>query len=173
MVTAQSSNGATINYAIAGGNINDAFGIERSTGRIYSAGTIDYELLQEYHLWIEARQDGNTPATAFAKVMIKIEDTNDNSPVFSSTQYDIDVMENRGFGTSIYTVSATDADSGVNGNINYILSGTDAQYFKVTSSGQIRTYTTIDREKVDKYSFLVIATDQVRCLFQLMRFQYI
>ncbi|XP_056296025.1 protocadherin alpha-3-like [Pseudoliparis swirei] len=46
-------------------------------------------------------------------------DTNDNAPVFSQSLYKAQVSENAPFQTSILTVTATDLDEGINGEIVY------------------------------------------------------
>lgn len=161
-VTAQSSNGAAVSYDIAGGNIGRAFGVESNTGRIYVKGEVDYELMSEYHLWIEAEQGGSTPATSYAEVVITIDDVNDNKPKFTQAVYEVAIAERTMFGSSILTVTATDADSGLNGEVIYSLSGSNSNLFRIDSDdGEIRTFTNLDRELVDTYSLTVTATDKV------------
>lgn len=51
----------------------------------------------------------NHPA-AQALLIVYIDDINDNGPKFVKTAYYAEVMENSKIGTSVLTVSATDAD---------------------------------------------------------------
>lgn len=162
VVTAQSSNGVPVSYDIAGGNIGRAFGVESNTGRIYVKGEVDYELMAEYRLWIEADQGGSTPATSYAEVVITVDDVNDNKPKFTQAVYEVAIEERTMFGSSILTVTATDADSGLNGEVIYSLSGSNSNLFRIDSDdGEIRTFTNLDREDVDTYSLIVTATDKV------------
>ncbi|KAL4230607.1 Protocadherin Fat 4 [Mactra antiquata] len=159
-VTARSSSNSRITYSIAGGNLANAFGINSSTGRIYVNGTIDYELLQQYHLWIQAVESGSLQVSSNVEVVIDIEDVNDNAPKFTKTLYEVSVLEDKMFGTTIATVRADDPDSGNNGAVSYTLTGADSSKFRVDSqSGKITTYTSLDREKIDSYSLTVIASD--------------
>lgn len=164
-VTATSSNGAAVSYSIAGGNTGDVFDVKSNTGRIYVKGVVDYELMTEYRLWIEAAQGGTTAGSSYAEVVVTIEDENDNKPRFSKTLYDVSIAEDRYFGSSLVRVTATDEDSGQNGNVTYSLAGKDAGKFRIDAQGLITTYTQLDREQVDEYSLTVIATDRVSYAF--------
>lgn len=63
-----------------------------------------------------------------------VEDTNDNRPVFSQDQYRTTLTENAVVGTTVAVISATDGDSGTNGQIMYSFSGT------ITSKKQVKCY---------------------------------
>ena len=161
-VTAQASNGGRISYIIAGGNIGEAFGIDASTGRIFVKNVIDYELMSEYRLWVEAAQSGNIPAFSYKEVVVRVEDLNDNKPMFTETIYEVEINENSPFGTPLTTVTARDADTGVNGEVTYRLDGVDAASFRISpTSGRISVFSDLDREVLDLYGFTVIATDKV------------
>ena len=138
------------------------FDVKSSTGRIYVKGVVDYELMSQYSLWIEASQSGTSQASSYAEVVIAIEDENDNKPRFSQTVYNVDIMENSNFGSTVLTVTATDADSGLNGDVTYSLTGKDAASFRIDDTGTIITFTKLDRELIDKYSLTVIAKDMVQ-----------
>lgn len=53
------------------------------------------------------------------KVTVVIRDTNDNRPTFSQNEYYTTVIENVALGTTIAVITATDGDSGTNGEIVY------------------------------------------------------
>ncbi len=48
-----------------------------------------------------------------------IQDENDNSPIFSRANYEVLITENLPLGSVIGNISATDADTGTNGEIAY------------------------------------------------------
>ena len=58
-------------------------------------------------------------------VYVNVKDINDNSPEFASSSYSGSVAEDIAPGVSIMDVSATDADSGDNGNLEYSIIGKD------------------------------------------------
>lgn len=107
-----------------------------------------------------------------ASLTILVEDTNDNTPVFSQQSYSMEVTENlmvgSMFGIPLLTVSATDADYGSfpngssNGNkeVAYSLIGVSPDLFVINSStGVISTLKALDREQQRVYEFSVFATD--------------
>lgn len=55
--------------------------------------------------------------------MIEITDSNDNSPVFQPTFYQVSLSENTTFDHPVEFVFATDADTGTNGDITYTIVG--------------------------------------------------
>ena len=159
-VTASSSSGGTLNYYIAGGNTARSFSIDETTGRIYVSGVIDYEVVQQYHLWVEARQ--SETLSNFKEVIIRVEDKNDNWPRFTKTLYNVSIDEDASFRSPVVTVQAEDLDSGENGHVAFSLAGPDAQVFRIDGeSGDITTYSSLDRETVALYSLTVIAVDNV------------
>lgn len=53
--------------------------------------------------------------------MVTLIDENDNTPTFLPFPTSVEVREDISPGTTVLIVGATDADDGVNGNINYEL----------------------------------------------------
>ena len=158
-VTARSSNGGSLTYFISGGNIGSCFDIESTTGRIYISGVVDYEVVQQYHLWVEARQ--SPTLSNFEEVVISVEDKNDNWPRFTETLYNVSIEEGR-WGAHVVTVSAEDMDAGENGHVTYSLSGPGASMFRIDENkGDVVTNAYLDRETIDLYSLTVTAVDNV------------
>ena len=54
-------------------------------------------------------------------MFIRVQDQNDNDPVFSPESYEKVLAENVPIGTTVVVVKATDADQGVNGNVTYTI----------------------------------------------------
>ena len=50
-----------------------------------------------------------------------LRDVNDNRPVFSQSTYRASISENTALGTTVAIISATDGDSGTNGEVTYRL----------------------------------------------------
>lgn len=53
------------------------------------------------------------------KILCRIQDENDNSPVFTADTYEITIPENLPVGTTVGSVFAADADAGSNGQVAY------------------------------------------------------
>lgn len=54
-----------------------------------------------------------------ARILVAVEDSNDNIPYFTSTVYDAVAYESSSIGTSVIQVTALDKDNGINGQLTY------------------------------------------------------
>ncbi|XP_046571396.1 cadherin-23-like, partial [Haliotis rubra] len=78
---------------------------------------------------ILAVDNGTVPLTASAVVYITVIDENDNAPVFSSTFYNTEIAYTGTCDNTIVTLTATDADSGLNGQVFYVFSQNPYGFF--------------------------------------------
>ncbi|XP_057277549.1 cadherin-related family member 1 isoform X4 [Pezoporus wallicus] len=106
----------------------------------------------------------NTPEkfSSTADVVIRLLDTNDNVPKFSSDYYIARIPENSPGGSNVVAVTATDPDSGLWGEVKYSIYGTGADLFLIhPSTGIIYTqpWAVLDAEVNSKYNFYVKAED--------------
>ncbi|KAM4796295.1 protocadherin-16 [Rhinophrynus dorsalis] len=92
------------------------FSILRYGGHIWLSEPLDYEERSSYMLTVQT-SDGKHHT--WAELRLTLEDVNDNPPEFSQSLYQVTVMEHTPAGTPLYTISATDRDSGNNGKITY------------------------------------------------------
>lgn len=125
---------AALHYFIMSGDPKAMFNIERKTGKIFVQAPLDRESVSSYQLNISA-SDGLF--TSFVTVSINVLDANDNSPVCKQSLYTTRVSEDISVGTSVLTVSATDADIGSNAVVRYTVSGQGMGVFAVdTNTGK-------------------------------------
>uniref|UniRef100_A0A667XGE9 FAT atypical cadherin 4 n=1 Tax=Myripristis murdjan TaxID=586833 RepID=A0A667XGE9_9TELE len=160
-VTGSSTRGGPLSYYIASGNLDNAFHIDQLTGELSIKHPLDYEYIQKYVLWIEARDQGFPPYSSYEKVEITVLDVNDNHPVFDKEPFHAEILENLS-PQWVLMVSAVDQDSGPNGLLEYaIIDGNKENSFSVNrATGEIRTTRPLDREKVAQYTLKVKATDR-------------
>ncbi|NXW64891.1 CELR3 protein, partial [Eurystomus gularis] len=125
-------------------------------GIISTKTKLDYESQNNYILNISL-SDGN--ATDYATVFIKVTDVNDNSPKFGVANTTVTILESMPAGTSVTSVSATDADEGFNGLVVYTLKGGEGR-MDINISGSVLLEKELDREKQAFYNLTVIASDQ-------------
>ncbi|XP_032411723.1 protocadherin alpha-3-like [Xiphophorus hellerii] len=110
--------------------------------------------------------DGGSPANSgTSEIEINVLDTNDNAPIFSSSLYKINVLENVAFGTAILTLNATDADEGSNSEIVFSLRSKDQDYvldiFEIDSvTGVISVKGEIDYEEKKAFEIRAEARDK-------------
>ncbi|XP_010898913.4 protocadherin Fat 4 isoform X1 [Esox lucius] len=160
-VAGSSTRGGALTYYIASGNLDDAFHIDQLTGELSVKHSLDFETIQKYVLWIEARDQGFPPYSSYEKVEITVLDVNDNHPVFDREPFHAEILENLP-PQRVLMVSAVDQDSGPNGQLEYaIVDGNKENSFSVNrATGEIRTTRPLDREKVAQYALQVKATDR-------------
>ena len=85
-----------------------------------------------------------------------IDDVNDNDPVFNTSSYLANVMENSNTSTSVATVYATDQDQGENGYVTYkITGGNTGDVFQVDNQTGVVSV----KGSIDEYSLTIQAED--------------
>ena len=148
---------AIILYSLTGSPL---FFINSSTGGIFLNGTLDYETETNYTVVVTAANPDGLQSTSHS-ILIRVTDENDNSPVFSADAYTAMVIENSPLGTFVVNVSATDADSGLLGEVHYsIVASNNSGLFSIAAiSGTITVNGNIDREAINTLSLIVRATD--------------
>ncbi|RVE67603.1 hypothetical protein OJAV_G00104590 [Oryzias javanicus] len=160
-VTGSSLRGGPLSFYIASGNLDNAFHIDQLSGELLIRHPLDYEQIQKYVLWIEARDQGFPPYSSYEKVEITVLDVNDNQPVFDKDPFNAEILENLP-PQQVLLVSAVDLDKGSNGQLEYaIIDGNKDNSFSIhRATGEIRTNRPLDREKVALYTLKVKATDR-------------
>ncbi|XP_040122440.1 protocadherin-11 X-linked [Oryx dammah] len=125
-----------------------------------TAAYLDYESTREYAIKLLAADAGKPPLNQSSMLLIKLKDENDNAPVFTQPFVSLSVPENNSPGTQLTKISATDADTGRNAEIHYLL-GMDApsEFNLDHRTGILTAVKKLDREKQEKYSFTVLAKD--------------
>ncbi|XP_043275880.1 protein dachsous [Venturia canescens] len=114
-------------------------------------------------LTLVARTSGPEHLEAYAKLVVRISDVNDNPPIFTQNQYSATVLEGNAKGNFVVKLSASDSDQGLNSKILYhIVDGNPDNAFTISPpySGIVRTNIVLDREIREKYRLTIIATDQ-------------
>ncbi|XP_058268052.1 protocadherin beta-16-like isoform X41 [Hemibagrus wyckioides] len=124
---------------------------------------LDRELTKEIDLIFTATDGGTPQRSGTAVIHINVLDANDNTPVFSQSVYKVTLAENAALGAEVVTVSATDADEGVNGEVSYEFSRISDKATKLFSidkiTGQILVTGNIDYEEETSYEMRVQAND--------------
>ncbi|XP_072351783.1 protocadherin Fat 4 isoform X2 [Scyliorhinus torazame] len=151
----------SLSYYVASGNLGDVFHIDQLTGKLVLTKPLDFEAVQNYVLWIEARDMGYPPYSSYKQLDIAVLDVNDNAPVFKQDPFMANIMENT-FSHKITTIVAEDKDSGPNGQIDYtIVDGNKGNNFNINrETGEIRSTGPLDRERNAQYTLTVKATDK-------------
>uniref|UniRef100_A0A2K5YWL8 Cadherin-23 n=1 Tax=Mandrillus leucophaeus TaxID=9568 RepID=A0A2K5YWL8_MANLE len=150
-------------YRILHGNHGNNFRIHVSNGLLMRGPRpLDREQNSSHVLIVEAYNHDLGPMRSSVRVIVYVEDVNDEAPVFTQQQYSrLGLRETAGIGTSVIVVRATDRDSGDGGLVNYrILSGAEGKFEIDESTGLIITVDYLDYETKTSYMMNVSATDQ-------------
>uniref|UniRef100_A0AAY4DHU0 Cadherin domain-containing protein n=1 Tax=Denticeps clupeoides TaxID=299321 RepID=A0AAY4DHU0_9TELE len=142
--------------------VRDVFSLDTVTGEIRVKGDIDFEKNGIYKLDVQASDNGQPPMTTDCRVIIKIQDVNDNKPEIEVTSLSNVVPEDAKPGTVIALISVTDKDSGLNGKVQCVL--VENTTFELKPSVQDNMYSLVtrarlDRERASRYEVTVKATD--------------
>lgn len=153
---------STVRFAIAGGNIGDAVKIDKTTGEVFVAGRgLDYETAPQYEVWVEAKDSDRPALRSVLQLIINVTDSNDNAPVMSNPLYNASILEEETPPQLVVKITASDADSGENGQVMFRLVDDFEGTFEMDpESGEIYTNTRLDREEIDSYELTVEALDQ-------------
>ncbi|KRY34791.1 Protein dachsous [Trichinella spiralis] len=106
------------------------FKIDALTGDVCLNGELDYEKRKMHDIVVSAFDGGGLSSSAVIRV--SVEDVNDNYPTFYPLVYNVSLRQSVLPGTPVLVVSATDLDSGLFGEVNYIISsGNDGESFRI------------------------------------------
>ena len=151
---------ANLNYSISSGNTNSRFSIHSATGVVSIQNALDREQLDSYQLEIRVSDSGTPSLSSTLTVDITIEDSNDNSPVFNSSPYVFNLIENSSIGSTVGVLQASDSDIGTNAQLTFSSMDTDGSHFSLHSTtGILVTSASFDRENKDRYVFRVTVRD--------------
>ncbi|XP_011365701.1 protocadherin beta-8-like isoform X1 [Pteropus vampyrus] len=124
---------------------------------------LDRESEPELRLTLSAQDGGSPPRSGTAQVYIEVVDINDNAPKFEQPFYRVQIPEDSPTGFLVVTVSATDIDIGVNGEISYSLFQASEEISKTFElnpmTGDIRLKKHLDFETIQSYEINIEARD--------------
>jgi protocadherin-16/23 len=142
------------------------FKLERMNGgyHLVLAKQLDREVADTFNLLLEALDEGSPPLRASLRAEIKVTDVNDNKPQFGQDVYHASILEAVEPGSSVFKVTATDKDSGANGEITYRIENsaeTHSDWFDIEpDTGLIVTRTEVDCETDPEPRLVVVASDR-------------
>ncbi|XP_071780759.2 protocadherin Fat 3 [Centroberyx gerrardi] len=137
------------------------FRVNPGTGVVYTADRLDYEARTQHILTIMVKDQEFPFNRDLARILVAVEDSNDNIPYFTSTVYDAVAYESSTVGTSVLQVTALDKDNGINGQLSYTLeAGNTGGVFGIdNATGLIFVARDLDLTSVGFYILTVRVTD--------------
>ncbi|XP_035985913.1 protocadherin beta-15-like isoform X1 [Fundulus heteroclitus] len=124
---------------------------------------LDREKQKDINLLLTAIDGGSPRRSGTVIIHVTVLDANDNAPVFSQAVYEASLPENSPLDTVVLTVSATDADEGVNGDVTYDFGHVSENVKKVFGidhrKGELKLISAIDFETIATYDLRIKAKD--------------
>nr|XP_056718897.1 protocadherin beta-16-like [Euleptes europaea]XP_056722691.1 protocadherin beta-16-like [Euleptes europaea] len=141
-------------------NVLRSFKLNKHTGELIVAGVIDYEENRNYAISIKATDGGGL--SAYCKVIVEVEDRNDNAPEVTLTSLTSPLPEDSPPDTIVALFSTVDRDSGENGRTSCTIQANLPFMLKVAENNyyQLVTQQPLDRESVSEYNITITATDR-------------
>ncbi|XP_071382561.1 protocadherin gamma-A11-like [Centroberyx affinis] len=144
---------------------NDHFilAVDSNKVELVMENKLDREREKEINLLLTALDGGRPQRSGTVVIHVTVLDANDNAPVFSQAVYKASLPENSPVDTVVVSVSATDADDGLNGEVTYDfghVSEEDGKIFSIDrKTGEIRVIGAADFEEVTSFEMRVKAKD--------------
>ena len=98
--------------------------------------------------------------STITQIILRINDTNNNRPVFDKSHYELAVLEGDYDGAELGVVHAEDGDFYENGRVTYELAEGNSEpgLFRVEEgTGAVRVWGSLDREEISVYSLTLVA----------------
>ncbi|PIO74958.1 cadherin domain protein [Teladorsagia circumcincta] len=158
---ALSSDDVSLQYELLPGSFSASslpFRVHPISGEITSEALLDHETNKNYEfkvgsqlasefdpafqccpLQIRACLSVNPSTCGYTAVVVIVTDVNDNAPRFSASQFHISLPSDLPVGSDVITLQATDADSGINGDVNYAINPPSAVFGIDYHTGVVQT----------------------------------
>uniref|UniRef100_A0A096LXX8 Cadherin domain-containing protein n=1 Tax=Poecilia formosa TaxID=48698 RepID=A0A096LXX8_POEFO len=144
-------------------NDNFALAVDSNKVELVLEKNLDREKQRDVSLLLRAIDGGSPQKSGTVVIHVTVLDANDNAPVFTQAVYKTTVSENSPPEKLVITVSASDADEGVNGDVTYQfghVSDHDIRLFFIDpKTGQIKVTGEIDFEDKSSFEIRVQAKD--------------
>ncbi|XP_075131389.1 protocadherin gamma-B5-like isoform X3 [Leptodactylus fuscus] len=134
--------------------------------RIVTTSSLDRETVSRYNITVSASDRGSPPLSSIKTITLEISDVNDNPPSFIRSTYVAYVPENNLPGSSIYSIQASDPDTGDNAKIFYSISTSNVEDVPATSylsinieTGVIYAQRSFDYEQHKEFHIQINARD--------------
>lgn len=124
-----------------------------------NAAILNREVQDRYQLTVKATVKGEA-LEAWTKVNVQVLDMNDLRPLFSPTTYSVTVAENTPLRASIARVTATDADTGSNGEFYYFFKEKVELFTVHPTSGVVSLSGKLNVDLRNRYDLEIQAVDR-------------
>ncbi|KAM9834083.1 protocadherin gamma-A2-like [Syngnathus typhle] len=140
--------------------VRNIFKINKENGQVSLIGNIDFEKSKNFQIHLLASDDGGL--TDSCKLIIDVQDVNDNKPEINIMSKSNVISENAEINTVVTVISIEDLDSGENGivkcfineNIPFTLKTSENNFYSLVTDSDL------DRESASEYNITVMCSDE-------------
>ncbi|XP_067663757.1 protocadherin-11 X-linked-like isoform X2 [Haliotis asinina] len=140
-------------------NIKKYFSIEQKSGDVKVIKKLDYEEERQYRFVVMVKDNGTSPFSSQAEVVVNIGDVNDNAP-YITVRSSFDVSEDAHVDSFVTSFKVTDRDSNENREVNcstnddhFYISKFSFEYYKIFLAKKL------DYEETKTYSVNITCAD--------------
>lgn len=122
---------------VTGDGMEEVFSVDPKTGVISTWKTLDREIKEFYSMRVEVFSTSDSSKNDTANVFIRVEDRNDNAPIFifpsvNDNNNNLNIFLNHPIGAEVVAFAANDADVGDNADLTYeMVAGNATDYFRL------------------------------------------
>lgn len=138
----------------------EEFSVDVTTGAVFIRTILISD--RRYDLSVVAMDLGTTPLIARANVTIIVEGVGGARPVFTSTEYTVDIAESSSSEEGVWLRDVTQVSASDNDTSQlhyYIQSGNHGNRFSIANDGKISALAELDREVWPSYLLVVVVSD--------------
>lgn len=139
---------------------SNLFRVDENSGQLSISSPPDLEAGASHFIDLQCFDENNPEVTSNFSAYVSVTPVNENDPEFSEDPYMFSVEEDRPLGSVVFTVEASDLDSGRDGEVMYSISGDDSRYFFIDPhTGEVYLTETLDRESRNELTLILSAYD--------------
>ncbi|KAG9264646.1 protocadherin Fat 4-like [Astyanax mexicanus] len=146
-------------YSVLEDDGDGLFLLNPNSGEFLLSRALDFES-ERFYILTAAVQHGDGRLSR-VRVYFNVADVNDNPPVFRLNLQSISLPEDAPAGRCFLTMNVSDADDGINGEVEVdLISGDNEDTFSVNLKNHLCLKGELDRERTAMYSLLLQARDR-------------
>lgn len=143
--------------------------IATGSGSSVSPVLLNREVRDAYTLTVEANESSYEYQTR-TKVLIQVLDRNDLKPLFYPASYNVVIREDAAVKTTVVRVSATDADTGSNGEFYYSFTTRSHPFAVDPFTGTVILVKMLNASLSNRYDLTILAEDRTKKISGVQKF---
>ncbi|XP_055368198.1 protocadherin gamma-A2-like isoform X43 [Betta splendens] len=141
-------------------SVRKIFTINKDNGEVILMGNVDFEESRDYQINVRASDDGGL--TDSCKLIIEVQDLNDNSPEITIMSKTNVILEDAKLNTVVTMINIDDKDTRENGKVQCYITESTPFTLKASTNNfyTLVTDSELDRERASEYNITVTCSDE-------------